>query len=69
MAAAENNAAADDGYDEEHARVEAWLDEHPNFFQDYLIRKGRRATIDAWLVAHAMPSANFAAIPSAEHSK
>ena len=26
--------------EEEQQRVEAWLDEHPEFFQEYLIRKG-----------------------------
>ena len=25
---------------EEQIRIEAWLDEHPDFFQEYLIRKG-----------------------------
>ena len=26
---------------DEQANIEAWLDEHPEFFQEYLIRKGR----------------------------
>ena len=26
--------------DEDQIRIEAWLDEHPEFFEDYLIRKG-----------------------------
>lgn len=43
-------------YDQhDHASVEAWLDENPEFFQDYLIRKGGRGLIDAWLMAHALP--------------
>lgn len=42
-------------YSQDHAKVEAWLDEHPEFFQDYLIRKGGRPLIDAWLVTHALP--------------
>lgn len=42
-------------YGQDHAKVEAWLDEHPEFFQDYLIRKGGRPLIDAWLVTHALP--------------
>ena len=25
----------------EQAKIEAWLDEHPEFFQEYLIRKGK----------------------------
>ena len=43
------------GRDQEEARIESWLDEHPGFFQNYLIRKGNRALIDAWLVSHALP--------------
>ena len=35
--------------------VETWLDEHPDFFQAYLIRKGTRSMIDSWLVSHALP--------------
>jgi hypothetical protein len=35
--------------------VESWLDEHPDFFQAYLIRKGTRSMIDSWLVTHALP--------------
>ena len=32
----------DDNHDhDEEAKVEAWLDEHPEFFQEYLIRKGK----------------------------
>ena len=30
-----------DHHHDENAKVEAWLDEHPEFFQEYLIRKGR----------------------------
>lgn len=26
------------GYDPEYARMEAWLDEHPDFAQDYFLR-------------------------------
>ena len=28
--------------DDEQIRIEAWLDEHPEFFQEYLIRKGMK---------------------------
>ena len=42
-------------FGQDHAKVESWLDEHPEYFQDYLIRKGGRNMIDAWLVAHALP--------------
>ena len=39
----------------EYAEAEAFLDEHPDFFQSYLIRKATRAMIDAWLVSYAIP--------------
>ena len=35
--------------------METWLDENPDFFQSYLLRKGTRSMIDSWLVAHALP--------------
>ena len=35
--------------------MEACLDENPDFFQDYLIRKASRQMIDSWLVAHSLP--------------
>ena len=44
-----------DEYSSEHGNVESWLDEHPEFFQAYLIRKGTRSMIDSWLVTHALP--------------
>lgn len=44
-------------YDFEHARMEAWLDEHQEFAQEYFIRKATRNHVDAWLVAHATPAA------------
>ncbi|CAG0902241.1 unnamed protein product [Darwinula stevensoni] len=37
----------------ECARMEAWLDEHPDYVQDYLNRKGTRQMVDSWLIAHA----------------
>ncbi|KAL5278928.1 PDE5A family protein [Megaselia abdita] len=40
-------------YDAEYARMEAWMDEHPEFVQDYFLRKATRQVIDAWLVSHA----------------
>ena len=48
----------------ELAHVEAVLDENPDFFQDYLIRKATRTMIDAWLYAHALPpGCSAAALP------
>ena len=43
-------------YDAEYARMEAWLDENPEFVQDYFIRKATRNVVDAWLVSHATPA-------------
>lgn len=40
-------------YDPEYAKMEAWLDEHPDFVQDYFIRKATRNVVDTWLVCHA----------------
>jgi dual 3',5'-cyclic-AMP and -GMP phosphodiesterase 11 len=40
-------------YDVEFARMESWLDENPQFAQDYFIRKATRHIVDAWLVSHA----------------
>ena len=39
----------------EFAKIEAFLDENPEFFQNYLIRKATRSMIDAWLVSYAIP--------------
>lgn len=44
-------------YDLEHARMEAWLDEHQEFAQEYFIRKATRNVVDTWLVAHTTPAA------------
>lgn len=44
-----------ENYSVELARMEACLDENPDFFQDYLIRKASRQMIDSWLVAHSLP--------------
>ena len=38
-----DNEASED----EQVRVEAWLDEHPEFFQEYLIRKGKDRLLDS----------------------
>lgn len=45
-------------YNAEHARMEAWMDENPEFMQDYIIRKATRQVVDAWLVNHATPSSS-----------
>jgi len=42
-------------YNPELAQMEACLDENPDFFMDYLMRKGSRPMIDKWLTAHAKP--------------
>lgn len=45
-------------YDREHAHMEAWLDEHPDFVLDYFLRKATRSVVDAWLVSHATPTSS-----------
>ncbi|XP_063703128.1 dual 3',5'-cyclic-AMP and -GMP phosphodiesterase 11 isoform X2 [Culicoides brevitarsis] len=45
-------------YGGEYAKMEAWMDENPEFVQDYFIRKATRQVVDAWLVSHATPAAN-----------
>ncbi|KAG5333738.1 PDE11 phosphodiesterase, partial [Acromyrmex charruanus] len=45
-------------YDPEYARMEAWLDEHPDFVNDYFLRKVTRQTVDIWLVSHATPTSS-----------
>ncbi|KYQ51491.1 Dual 3',5'-cyclic-AMP and -GMP phosphodiesterase 11 [Trachymyrmex zeteki] len=45
-------------YDPEYARMEAWLDEHPDFVNDYFLRKVTRQTVDVWLVSHATPTSS-----------
>ena len=55
--------------DQEEVRMESWLDEHPGFFQNYLIRKGNRGMIDAWLVSHALPPGIRSTAASGENSE
>ncbi|XP_020283461.1 dual 3',5'-cyclic-AMP and -GMP phosphodiesterase 11 isoform X2 [Pseudomyrmex gracilis] len=45
-------------YDPEYARMEAWLDEHPDFANDYFIRKATRGIVDMWLMTHTTPTSS-----------
>ncbi|XP_057327948.1 dual 3',5'-cyclic-AMP and -GMP phosphodiesterase 11-like isoform X2 [Microplitis mediator] len=47
-------------YNPEYASMESWFDEHPDFVNDYVLRKVTRQTVDAWLVMHATPTASSA---------
>nr|XP_029715287.1 dual 3',5'-cyclic-AMP and -GMP phosphodiesterase 11-like isoform X3 [Aedes albopictus]XP_029715288.1 dual 3',5'-cyclic-AMP and -GMP phosphodiesterase 11-like isoform X3 [Aedes albopictus] len=49
------SSATNASYDAEYARMESWLDENPEFMQDYFIRKATRNMVDGWLVSHATP--------------
>lgn len=49
------SAGTNASYDAEFARMESWLDENPEFMQDYFIRKATRNMVDGWLVSHATP--------------
>ncbi|GIX90456.1 hypothetical protein CEXT_456321 [Caerostris extrusa] len=35
--------------------IKSWLDEHPQFVQDYFIRKANRQTVNSWLLFHSAP--------------
>ncbi|XP_031627073.1 dual 3',5'-cyclic-AMP and -GMP phosphodiesterase 11-like isoform X2 [Contarinia nasturtii] len=52
-------------YDPEFSRVESWLDENPEFVQDYFIRKATRQLVDTWLISHA--NSGSTEIPSPIH--
>ncbi|XP_076275269.1 phosphodiesterase 11 isoform X2 [Rhynchophorus ferrugineus] len=54
-------------YDPDYARMEAWLDEHPDFVQDYFLRKATRHVVDTWLVSHATPASSSAELASPTH--
>ncbi|XP_030759716.1 dual 3',5'-cyclic-AMP and -GMP phosphodiesterase 11 isoform X1 [Sitophilus oryzae] len=54
-------------YDPEYARMEAWLDEHPDFVQDYFLRKATRQVVDSWLVSHATPASSSVELASPTH--
>ncbi|XP_073825840.1 phosphodiesterase 11 isoform X3 [Musca autumnalis] len=54
-------------YDPEYARMEAWMDEHQEFVQDYFIRKATRQVVDAWLVSHATSAGNDTSNTSPTH--
>nr|XP_033802177.1 dual 3',5'-cyclic-AMP and -GMP phosphodiesterase 11A [Geotrypetes seraphini] len=39
------------------SRVESFLDQHPELFEDYLIRKGKHCMVDKWLKKHQLAKA------------
>ncbi|XP_061397827.1 dual 3',5'-cyclic-AMP and -GMP phosphodiesterase 11-like [Musca vetustissima] len=47
--------------------MEAWMDEHQEFVQDYFIRKATRQVVDAWLVSHATSAGNDTSNTSPTH--
>ncbi|CAH0563713.1 unnamed protein product [Brassicogethes aeneus] len=56
-------------YDPEYAKIEAWLDEHPDFVQDYFLRKATRQVVDSWLVSHATPTSSGGELASPTHNQ
>ncbi|KAL3272582.1 hypothetical protein HHI36_014052, partial [Cryptolaemus montrouzieri] len=60
---------AGNGYDPEFARMEAWLDEHPDFVQDYFLRKATRQVVDTWLLSHATPTPSSVELSSPTHAQ
>ncbi|XP_044758218.1 dual 3',5'-cyclic-AMP and -GMP phosphodiesterase 11 isoform X2 [Coccinella septempunctata] len=61
--------SAGNGYDPEFARMEAWLDEHPDFVQDYFLRKATRQVVDTWLLSHATPTPSSVELSSPTHNQ
>lgn len=51
-----NNHNIHEHYNQEYAHMETWLDEHPDFVQDYFLRKATRQVVDSWLVSHSTPT-------------
>ncbi|KAI4457308.1 cyclic nucleotide phosphodiesterase [Holotrichia oblita] len=56
-------------YDPEYARMESWLDEHPDFVQDYFLRKATRQVVDSWLISHATPTSSSVELASPTHNQ
>lgn len=48
--------------DDDYLKVEQWLDNHPDFVQDYFSRKATRTLIDGWLYEHSGSMESPAAI-------
>ncbi|XP_052867595.1 dual 3',5'-cyclic-AMP and -GMP phosphodiesterase 11 isoform X4 [Anopheles cruzii] len=68
VASGNGSVGASGTYDAEFARMESWLDENPEFVQDYFIRKATRNMVDGWLVSHATPVTTAAnAVDSPTH--
>ncbi|XP_071051898.1 dual 3',5'-cyclic-AMP and -GMP phosphodiesterase 11 isoform X3 [Onthophagus taurus] len=55
-------------YDPEYARMESWLDEHPDFVQDYFLRKASRQVVDSWLLSHTTLTSSSAELASPTHN-
>ncbi|XP_018570600.1 dual 3',5'-cyclic-AMP and -GMP phosphodiesterase 11 isoform X2 [Anoplophora glabripennis] len=56
-------------YDPEYSKMEAWLDEHPDFVQDYFLRKAPRQVVDSWLVSHTTPTSSSVELASPTHNQ
>ncbi|XP_035703094.1 dual 3',5'-cyclic-AMP and -GMP phosphodiesterase 11 isoform X2 [Folsomia candida] len=54
----DERSGEDEFFSPECAKMEAWLDEHPEFSREYFIRKAPRDVIDSWLVAHSIASSS-----------
>ncbi|CAH1167238.1 unnamed protein product [Phyllotreta striolata] len=74
-----NHAGYGHVYDPEYAQMEAWLDEHPDFVNDYFLRKfhltrpqnKRKATrqiVEQWQVSHATPTSSSVELASPTHN-
>ncbi|XP_057659841.1 dual 3',5'-cyclic-AMP and -GMP phosphodiesterase 11 isoform X4 [Diorhabda carinulata] len=55
-------------YDPEYAHMESWLDEHPDFVNDYFLRKATRQIVEQWQVSHATPTSSSVELSSPSHN-
>ncbi|CAG9827483.1 unnamed protein product [Diabrotica balteata] len=55
-------------YDPEYTQMESWLDEHPDFVNDYFLRKATRQLVEQWQVSHATPTSSNVELASPTHN-
>ncbi|XP_074034856.1 phosphodiesterase 11 isoform X2 [Leptinotarsa decemlineata] len=56
-------------YDPEYAQMESWMDEHPDFVNDYFLRKATRQVVEQWQVSHATPTSSSVELASPTHNQ
>lgn len=63
-----NHSSYGHSYDPEYAHMESWLDEHPDFVNDYFLRKATRQIVEQWQVSHATPTSSSVELASPTHN-